>query len=459
MENKIILKLEKILFYFFLFCFPLQTRILLWGWGDGFIEWNSAFLYLTDLFITAIIFFWALRKKFWIFGFSIFREIKKSDLFLIVFFLLSGVSLIKAGNLSLGIYQQLKLFEFLILFFYLKNNFSKIFNLDCALKILFFSAIFQVILGIGQFSLQRDFGLKIFGESPLGPNIDGVAKITISGVKMIRAYGTFPHPNILAAFLIFALFGFYVMFLRSKRDSFGKNLAWMSAFFIVVFGLFLTFSRIAILSFSLFSLLIFLFLFFKKGFYGFFRRRSFMLAAFFIISVIVCLVFMQKEFYSRFVKDALDPGINLRFFYNFISLSIVKENPFLGVGEGNFVWNLKNHQGTLRAANLIYKIDAPETEITPYKVPDWLYQPVHNIYLLIASENGIFAVLIFAVFLYLILWPVINALKADNIFFIFYFLFFAFCIISLTDHFFWTLQQGRLMFWILAGFLAGFSGK
>jgi O-antigen ligase len=425
-------------------------------WGTEFNEWNSAFLYLTDLILAAIFFFWAVRRNFWFFEFKKWGKPKIIGILIIVFFLISGVSLIKAGNLALGAYQQLKLFEFFILFFYIKNNFGKFINFDFALKILFFSAIFQAILGIGQFTVQEDFGLKILGESPLGPNIDGAAKISASGVKMIRAYGTFPHPNILAVFLIFFLFCFYLAYLIEKESSFKKNIFLMSSFFIVVFGLFLTFSRVAIISFAFCSLMAFLILFFKKGFYLVFRKKVLILSAFFLLSVVVCLLFMQKEVYSRFVSNVVDPGINLRFFYNFISISMIKESPFLGIGEGNFVWSLKDHQGTLRAANLIYKIDDQDATVVAYKVQPWLYQPVHNIYLFIASENGIFALVVFLLILAIILFPAICIIKNNDPVFVLYLLFLIFCVISLTDHFFWTLQQGRLMFWVLAGILASF---
>jgi len=456
MWRNFIFKLEKIFFYFFLFCLPFQSRIFLREWGTEFNEWNSAFLYLTDLILSAVFFFWAARKSFWFSEIKKWKIPSKIDILLIAFFLISGISLIKAGNLALGGYQQLKLLECLILLFYLKNNFGKIINFDFALKILFSSAIFQAVLAIGQFSVQRDFGLKIFGESPLGINIDGAAKIFASGVKMIRAYGTFPHPNILAAFLIFAIFGFYLLCLRKKDISFKKGLFMFSGFFIVVFGLFLTFSRVATILFVFFSLLVFIILFFRKGFYTDFRKKTLMLSAFFIVSVVVCLFFMQIEFYSRFVSNVVDPGINLRFFYNFISISMIKESPFLGIGEGNFVWSLKNHQGTLRAAGIIYKIDDQDSQVVAHTVPSWLYQPVHNIYLLIASENGIFAIILFLLFLAIILFPVIGIMKNNNPVFILYLLLFIFCAISLTDHFFWTLQQGRLMFWVLVGIIVSF---
>ena len=64
-------------------------------------------------------------------------------------------------------------------------------------------------------------GFWFLGESILGPEIPGVAKIVVAGGKILRAYGTFPHPNILAAFLLLGLFSSYYFLFRNRetRDN------------------------------------------------------------------------------------------------------------------------------------------------------------------------------------------------------------------------------------------------
>src|SRR3989344_5785985 len=68
-------KLEKLIFYLFIFCIPFQTRLILAKWpvlrsfSEGgvllpnvsFNEWTSAFLYLTDLFILPLLVLWLMR--------------------------------------------------------------------------------------------------------------------------------------------------------------------------------------------------------------------------------------------------------------------------------------------------------------------------------------------------------------------------------------------------------------
>ncbi|PIQ92482.1 MAG: hypothetical protein COV69_02475 [Parcubacteria group bacterium CG11_big_fil_rev_8_21_14_0_20_39_14] len=492
-------RVEKILFYLLLFCLPFQTRLILKEWffrrslggggGAEFNEWNSAFLYLTDLFILAILSLWFYRSRIsWLSA----KHGQKINIILGLFFALSALSLSGAQNSGLGIYQLIKLAEFIFLFLYLKNNFTPHlfgqassntkerkpiggsaltkpiflrasagkgagFKLNRVYQVLIASGLLQSFIAIWQFAFQKDLGLRILGESFLSPNIEGAAKIVVSGTKMLRAYGTFPHPNVLAAFLLFSIFSFYFFYLKFKKPSLCSNLISLSVFTFLTLGLFLTFSRIPIILFFFFSICLFLVLFFKKKFYKLYHSKTLLISSLFLFAVILCVALMLPEFYSRFVEKSVDPGIHLRYFYNFISLSMLKENPFFGQGIGNFVWKLQDFQGSLRAANLIYKLDVPEIEIIPHEAPSWLFQPAHNVYLLIAAEIGVVGALLFLVFLSLIIVPLIKIIKENNLFFIFYFLFFIFLALSLFDHFFWTLQQGRLMFWILCGILASFS--
>lgn len=77
----------------------------------------------------------------------------------------------------------------------------------------------QSMIGFGQFVLQRDLGLAVFGESVLSPLNRDVARTFIEGGRLLRAYGTFPHPNILAAFLVLSLLSLYYLFINFKKKS------------------------------------------------------------------------------------------------------------------------------------------------------------------------------------------------------------------------------------------------
>jgi len=99
-----------------------------------------------------------------------------------------------------------------------------------------------------------------------------------------------------------------------------------------------------------------------------------------------------------------------------------------GVGLGNFIPNLLTKNNLYPASPFLY------------------FQPVHNIYLLIASELGIIGVLAF-------FWLITTALKqslgkrSKALVFALLGVF----IIGIVDHYWLTLQQTRLLFAALLG--------
>jgi len=92
--------------------------------------------------------------------------------------------------------------------------------------------------------------------------------------------------------------------------------------------------------------------------------------------------FAWPEVLSRFNISAGEQSISLRLFYSQTSFLIIQEYPLLGIGVGNFVWEIRQMLDLLSS---------------------WIHQPVHNIYLLIASETGLIGLFIFLMFLYQLL--------------------------------------------------------
>lgn len=72
------------------------------------------------------------------------------------------------------------------------------------------SLIPHALLGMFQFATQSGFDQKWLGLSALDPAIKGTAVILSEGVRYLRAYGGFPHPNIFGGYLAFALLALVV---------------------------------------------------------------------------------------------------------------------------------------------------------------------------------------------------------------------------------------------------------
>ncbi len=415
--------LEKIVFYLLVFCLPWQTRKVLYLWGGGFNEWTSAYLYLTDILVILLFCFWALRKrrKRFLKEFKIFK-LKDSGFWLVAFLFFSSVTLIQARNLPLGFYAWFKLLEFVILFFYCKQNYKEIFNFKRVAQVFVASGVFQSLIAISQFVSQKSLGLRLLTESPLGPAIDGVAKFTANGLTFIRAYGSLPHPNLLAVYLLTCLFFVYYLWFEKKRN-FRGNCFLSFIYILLLLALFLTFSRMIIFVFFLASLIFFI-LIFKKH-----KKKALNLFLLLIVSSFIFFLIAQPEISARFQIFSGEQAVGLRLFYNQVAYDTIQQYPWLGIGLGNFVWEIKD----------IFNLFS-----------NWLHQPVHNVYLLIASEVGLIGLIIFLMFIYQLLVQ-----NKDKLLLI---IILSFLFIALFDHFFWTLQQGQLILWLVLGLTAGQRG-
>ncbi len=207
--------LEKFFFSLFILSIPLQTR-LTYPTAETYIngaynEYATFFLYLSDnLFLITLLMYFVniLTKSDKI---SLVRHKLSTSpqlipiLCILAFVAWSFLGVIWAQYYDIALYRSFKLLELFLLFIYIKQRFYW-FGAFRLFVLIFITGIFQSIIGILQYFYQHSLGLKLLGESVLAPNINNVAKIIIDNDRVIRAYGTFPHPNVFAAFLILSIF-------------------------------------------------------------------------------------------------------------------------------------------------------------------------------------------------------------------------------------------------------------
>ena len=117
------------------------------------------------------------------------------------------------------------------------------------------------------------------------------------------------------------------------------------------------------------------------------------------------------------------------------------EYPEFGTGLGTFPFTLTNY--VYNADNIFF----------------WQLNPVHNVILLIGAELGITCLLLFILLMgWVISMSTISLAKAGLFKFIllstFIMIFIGIFIIMQFDHYFWTIQQGFLSFWLVLGVLA-----
>lgn len=453
---------EQIIFYIIVFSLPFQLRFVLHDYALGSLaEFSTLFLYATDILVVLLIIIFIIRyigyKSLREFLFSRWRAIHESDplyLFLISFLVITILASFPTRSLGISLYHIAKTAEFLLFFIYIVLSFKQ-YSLTAVLKVFIASVLFQSIIGFLQFTFEKSLSLRFLGESVLAPDFPEVVRVFVEQFFVLRAYGTLPHPNLLAIYIIIGLFFIAYLILKKRffadypnpaflpkeeersvfKDSFGRVFLFVVVFWFFV-GIFLTFSRTVLLIglIALFGMLLWLW---RRFMYDMFRQRALYVAIVFFILALVSGVIFRSELSARFQSGIERTRVSWGIF-DAQALSFIRENPLFGIGAGYYPFKLNQMDITL---------------------PPPLLQPVNNLYLLIASEIGLIGFAFFIAFLAYLAYGLVRAyvrekdsiarLWKSHLIVLFVFM----CVVSFFTHSFWAFQQGRLLFWFLLGIL------
>jgi O-antigen ligase len=425
---------EEKLLALFLFTVPFQARVFLGDLTSDATEWTRASLWVSDLAFFLLIFAW------------IRRGVTFEDLTPLALLLVFLPSLVAHFSL-LGGWVFLKIAEGLLLFSYARRHRNWLFTSQLWPYAFLVSCALNAFVGIAQFGFQHDLGLQLLGESPLSPTIPGVAKLETAGAKLIRAYGFTPHPNILGAILLGGVA--IVMFLYLYR-----GVGWIAQYrprrqreelirdfflFLFLFGIFLSFSRIAWFATLATIVLVVATILLEQSLRRHYLAEALRFMVLFIAIVTMIVLGFGSLARARATLKGSEDAVLLREFYGKEALAMIGEHPYLGVGPGRFV---------------------PELIARNPEMPLWQAQPVHNVILLLAAENGIPATAVFLIaFIFLVIatWRRVALLHDPSVQLANLCLLAAITAILLFssfDHFLWTSQQGRMLLWFTLGLLA-----
>ncbi|HLM84019.1 MAG TPA: O-antigen ligase family protein [Candidatus Bathyarchaeia archaeon] len=413
--------------------------------NGGFNEYTTIFFAWTDVLMISTILIYTtkyLLRQFRERSIEIFSSgnnttdssslsfplnVSRETFILLICLAWSGLSIFWSPFQAIAIYRFIGLLEIAI-FTYITIKALKI---DVWRKFILLAiiidAIFQSILAIIQFILNRSLGLHILGESLVSPSVDGTAKLVIDGGKHIRAYGTMPHPNILAGFLLIVLFfliaaSIYRYKKVSHETPFDFVPGWIlyGALSIVGIGYILTFSRSAFLGLIV-GLAAFVALQTSLGsFIEIIKRNTKLLRRAIVVLILATIVLITKT--SLFSSQSLQE----RNRYQNVSYETILNHPLRGIGIGQTV--IKTYYAHPNFEN-------------------WQYQPVHNIYLLIFGELGIIGFILFSLYIILI---VLNMCREEGKISnltrgVFCGLVLSSLIISFFDHYFWDIKLGTII--------------
>ncbi len=366
------------------------------------VDYRAVSLYLSDLIVAAYlaIFLAENRKSFK----KIYVENKK---YLFAALALNVYLAVQTAFFSVSkessFFFNFKIFMFSLLPLIVCQSLQDKQTAKKAIVVLQISLLWQSCLIILQFLNQGALGLWILGERTFDTTTAQIAHTNFLGWQLLRPYGSFPHPNVAAAYMVFSL----IMLLGNNRYLLLARRSSLKEVGILLtpIALILTFSKSA-----LFVLTIAVLSAAQN------IRRFFI----YIIPGAILGVFVLVQLGSQVAS------VSERLLLIESALDISTKNPLFGVGSNNFILELA-------------KLDLTSLAQTR------LLQPVHNVFMLILAENGIVGLLLFALLLLTIARAVQGKIKA--------LLFIALLFYLSVDHFLWTLQQGQLIFWLAIAYI------
>ncbi|HBK34243.1 TPA: hypothetical protein DEP34_03775 [Candidatus Uhrbacteria bacterium] len=391
--------------YAVLFLLPWQTR---WIFSEGLLngehwEYGTFSLYAVEVIILVAIF---LRGHLvW------FSGLWKVQRRIILFFGACFLSLSFARFFDGALYHLLHLCFAYALFSLVVDTRVQtkmlLFSFFAGLVTPSFLAWFQVLMGNSPASTF--FGLAFQDVSILGTSV-----IAMGGDRLLRAYGSFPHPNIFGGYFVVAII--FLMWLGWR----GKKEIWLSAIAILFGSVFvLTFSRSAWLA------LVVGLIFIVMAAWRFHTRPPphFQTIAFFcVIGMLAAGSIFSQAIFTRFDTSERLEALSLSERVNGYEQwgEVFLKNFVIGVGPGGYT--------------AVLSVLFPGQSA-------WAYQPVHNVFLLMLSEIGLLGFLVFVWWGMTVGKVIVSVFQKSQGFFGI-----GFCIVigvlALFDHYLWSLWPG-----------------
>lgn len=403
-------KLHQKLFWLFIFLLPLQIGRHFWPSFSSVlglrIDYLSPTIYFTDILLVIILglWIWGIRDKRYV-----IRKILKNYWWILAIFVFLFLNAFLAQNQGAAFYYFIKIIELTLLGIYVAQNHYPLSIIHYPLSL---AVVYSSLIALAQFFKQASLnGITWWlGERTFNLATPGIAKTILNGRLLMRPYGTFPHPNVLAGFILVALI---LIFFSSQNLSTLKKIVRYSALFLGMLAIIFSFSR----SVWLIGLIV-------LGLRGFFvKNKKVKITVLLIIFLLLMIVLSYGAGFST----------NEAFFQRFQLMKatqlMVKLAPLSGIGLNNFIVRLPEFW--------------PITGFTY-----WL-QPVHNIYLLIMAETGLMGLLIFAWLVILTYKRLLDSLSISR-----YPLVMSLTVIlllGLADHYWLTLQQTQFFLAVILG--------
>jgi O-antigen ligase len=198
----------------------------------------------------------------------------------------------------------------------------------------------------------------------------------------------------------------------------------------LILGLYISFSRTALVA-LVFSLSVIIFGYFWLNSGQKQQKKPLLALSIYSIGWVVVLGLLFWPITQARQPHLKEAAIAERANYNSIGLAMFKDHFWFGVGLNQSIVHMQEYS----------------------KVPlkPWEHQPVHNYFILLAAELGVFPLIVILAFLLQVFWLVLKKAIKRNLSVVELLTFAFLCgLLGLMngDHYFYTLRVGQIFFWL-----------
>lgn len=353
-----------------LFLLPWQTILLyrMFSLPEGPTVYGNLGVYVVEILI-AVAFFLRGRP-------IANPNLKKTVRALFIFFAACFLSLTYSRTFAISLGWLSHLVAGGMLFLLILDDRT---NISHVVRTFLTGLVLPCILGWIQYLTGFSPALTILGLAQKHVETGGVAVVATDTFRSLRAYGSFPHPNIFGGYLVIAII-FLGWAARHLPPAKGGSRGVFLRVLIVLFTstLILTFSRGAWLALTI-GLVVFL----GQAFW--YKRltphRAIPLLSIGLITILLAIGMLHSQVLARFNPalhvEAISIEERASQYQTFDD--VFRMSPLVGVGPGVYVFALEHlSKGQ----------------------PSWSYQPIHNAFLLLIAELGVVGIIAFGYFLY-----------------------------------------------------------
>ena len=408
-------------------CFWYYRPLFLYNHARVYFTYDGALVFLSDAIAASAWLAWALARSF---GPAQARQQDHHPWFartvnwLLGLCLLTSLSVFWSEDWRISAFTSLQWWLVFGLFFSLQDRPStwRSFTIGSV-----FALLTQLVAGFWQVWTQSTAFLLPLGlnwPGDLLPATKGVSVVElIDGTRWLRAYGSLPHPNILAGVLFVCLASLISLYLVQTR---GRVLT-LGLIGLGVALLVLTFSRSAWLGLAVFGLVL-------TWFARHFTPWRMLLLLFVTLASFALMAFLLRDLTATRLGDSPVKtetfSVSGRTWLAGQGVLYFSERPFSGVGIGAFILALAQRAG-----------------------PGYIIEPVHNVVLLAASELGLGGMLLLSGLAISVTW--ISLRKPQSGIILLFAALAGLFTISMFDHYLWSLPPGRMLLGCVLGLWAG----